>query len=66
MVHSYPTALRLCWCAPTCPFVMVVLDVTEATSLRDATLLKGADSLLLQLSVCLSVCVSLRFNASLH
>jgi len=36
---------------------MVVLDVTEATTLRDAPLLKGADSLLLQLSVCLSVCL---------
>jgi len=47
------TALRLCWCAPTCPFVMVVLAVTEASSLRDVPLLKGADSLLYQLSVCL-------------
>jgi hypothetical protein len=34
---------------------MVVLDVTEATTLRDAPLLKGADSLLLQLSVCLCI-----------
>ena len=34
---------------------MVVLAVTEASSRRDAPLLKGADSLLLQLSVCLSV-----------
>ena len=58
-VHSHPTALRLCWCAPTYPFVMLVLAVTGLLYEGRAAAQRSrfAFVTIVCLSVCLSVCL---------